>query len=107
MEKDTNQSITLDEFMTIVVPRLKPRNSREEIMKIFKLFDEDNTGKISFKNLKKVAKELGENISDNELRDLIQEADRDNDGLVTPEEFYRVMSKDNSDPLAEFDSDSD
>ena len=99
--------ITLDEFLTIVVPRLKPRNSKEEIMKIFRLFDEDNTGRISFKNLRKVAKDLGENISDAELKDLIGEADRDNDGLISPEDFYRVMSKDSNDPLAEFDSDSD
>ena len=28
-------------------------------MKIFKLFDEDGTGKISFKNIKKISQELG------------------------------------------------
>ncbi|CAI2381922.1 unnamed protein product [Moneuplotes crassus] len=105
--KDTSQQITLDEFFTIVTPRVKPRNSKEEIMKIFRLFDEDNTGKISFKNLRKIAKDLGEDISDAELKDLISEADRDNDGLITADDFYRVMSKDCNDPLVDFDSDSD
>lgn len=28
-------------------------------MKVFKLFDEDGTGKISFKNIKKISHELG------------------------------------------------
>lgn len=47
----------------------------EEIKRAFKLFDQDKSGKISFVDLKRVAKELGETISDQELQEMIDEAD--------------------------------
>lgn len=33
-----------------------------QIEKVFKLFDEDNTGYITFRNLKKICNDLGENL---------------------------------------------
>ena len=49
-------------------PRMAVKDTKEEILKAFKLFDDDETGKISFQNLKRVAKELGENLTDEELQ---------------------------------------
>lgn len=58
-----------------------------------RLFDDDETGKISFKNLKRVANELGENLTDEELQEMIDEADRDGDGEISQDEFLRIMKK--------------
>ena len=44
---------------------------------MFKLFDDDNSGTITFKNLQRVARELGETLTDDELQEMIDEADRD------------------------------
>ncbi|CAJ0968800.1 unnamed protein product [Ranitomeya imitator] len=73
--------------------RNSEKDSKEEIMKAFRLFDDDGTGKISFKNLKRVAKELGENLTDEELQEMIDEADRDGDGEINEQEFLRIMRK--------------
>lgn len=69
------------------------RDSKEEIAKVFALFDHEGTGKISFRDLKRVVTELGENIPDEELREMIEEADKDQDGFVVFEDFYKILKK--------------
>merc|ERR1712006_14585 len=84
---DTDGSGTIDfnEFLNMMTARMGDRDSREEIIKVFRLFDDDETQKISFKNLKRVAPELGQNMTDEELQEMIDEADRDGDGEISEE----------------------
>ena len=62
--KEIEDSLTFDEFCRIVAPQMPQRDTKEEVYKLFQVFDEDNTGQISFKNLKKMCMEVGENYSD-------------------------------------------
>lgn len=95
LDKDGKGVVTFEEFMEMMKVKMAERDPREEVAKAFRLFDDDGTGKISFKNLKRVAKELGEEIADEELHEMIEEADRDGDGEVNEEEFARIMRKTN------------
>ena len=93
--KDGNSTIDFEDFLKITETKMAERDPKEEMEKAFRLFDDDNTGKISFKNLKRVTQELGENINDEELQEMINEADRDGDGQVNLQEFLRIMKKSN------------
>ena len=94
---DQNGSGVIDygEFLDMMTQKMAERDPREEMIKAFRLFDDDETGKISFRNLKRVAKELGENMTDDEINEMIEEADRDGDGEISEEEFMRIMRKTN------------
>ena len=45
------------------------------------------------KNLRRVANEIGENMTDEELMEMITEADRDGDNEINQDEFLRIMKK--------------
>ena len=95
LDTEGNGVIDYNDFLDLMTVKMAERDPMEEMMKAFRLFDEDDTGKISFKNLKRVAKELGENMSDEEIQEMIDEADRDGDGEISDEEFFRIMKKTN------------
>jgi Ca2+-binding EF-hand superfamily protein len=63
------------------------------LKKVFSLFDDEKTNFVSLKNLRRVAKELGETMDDSELQEMIERADTDGDGLVSFDDFYNIMTK--------------
>eukprot|EP00629_Pelagomonadales_sp_RCC1024_P019355 CAMPEP_0119279338 /NCGR_PEP_ID=MMETSP1329-20130426/20615_1 /TAXON_ID=114041 /ORGANISM="Genus nov. species nov., Strain RCC1024" /LENGTH=146 /DNA_ID=CAMNT_0007279875 /DNA_START=44 /DNA_END=481 /DNA_ORIENTATION=- len=73
-------------YSQIMAERYAERDPEEEIMKAFQLFDHDGSGKISLKNMRHVARELGEDLADEELTAMIEEFDRDQDGEISQEE---------------------
>ncbi|XP_019338788.1 centrin-3 isoform X4 [Alligator mississippiensis] len=79
-DREATGKITFEDFNEVVTDWILDRDPQEEILKAFKLFDDDDSGKISLRNLRRVARELGENMTDEELRAMIEEFDKDGDG---------------------------
>eukprot|EP00815_Leptocylindrus_aporus_P008318 CAMPEP_0116068600 /NCGR_PEP_ID=MMETSP0322-20121206/11762_1 /TAXON_ID=163516 /ORGANISM="Leptocylindrus danicus var. apora, Strain B651" /LENGTH=202 /DNA_ID=CAMNT_0003555751 /DNA_START=23 /DNA_END=628 /DNA_ORIENTATION=- len=77
VDQDGSGTIDFDEFLDLMTTKVCQRDAKEEILKAFRLFDDDETGKITFRNLKRVANELGEAMTDEELQEMIDEADMD------------------------------
>lgn len=63
--------------------RVSTKDTKSDMRKIFALFDEEHTGFINLKSLKKVVKDLGDNIDEAELQEMIEKADLDKDGQVS------------------------
>merc|ERR1711988_1781033 len=65
VDNDGNGTIEFAEFLEMMTAKMGEKDTREDIEKVF---NDDNTNKISFRNLARVAEELGENIDDEELQ---------------------------------------
>ena len=95
IDKNGEGFLKFDDFMEIMTQKMIERDPIEEIKKAFKLICEEGHDKITLKSLKKVARELGENMSEDELTEMIEEADKDQDGEIGEEDFIRIMKKTN------------
>ncbi|KAH8071707.1 Ca2-binding protein [Aureococcus anophagefferens] len=72
IDKDNSGSIDFEEFLDMMTAKI-PATSRSATSR--------------------VAKELGETMSDAELMEMIERADTDQDGEISPDEFYGIMTK--------------
>ena len=93
MDHDGSGEIEFEEFLDMMTARISDKNTKEDLERVFKLFDDDRTDEITVDNLRRVAKELGEEISDEELNEIVMRADLDGDGKLTFDDFYQVIVK--------------
>merc|ERR1711869_43984 len=82
LDKDSDGTIDFEEFMLLMSGKMSEKDAKSDMLKAFKLFDVDGKGKISFKNLKAIAAELGESMSEGALQGMMDEADTDGDGAI-------------------------
>jgi len=77
-------------FVQVAAQRIAARNPEEEIFRAFELFDADNKGRIDLEDLRRVARELGEGLQEEELRAMIEEFDIRGDGGIDREAFLGI-----------------
>ncbi|KAF4675876.1 hypothetical protein FOL47_007117 [Perkinsus chesapeaki] len=85
-------TLDFNEFLEIMLEKMTEKDSKDEVQEAFCLF-RGESGKVSYDDLRAVAADLGEQIADEELNEMMQEADKDEDGLVSEEEFIRIILK--------------
>ena len=93
IDKDGSGQIDFPEFFSMMVTRPSDNETRDEVHKVFITYDIQKTGFIALKDLRKVAKDLGELTDDTILQEMIERADTDGDGVISEEEFYNLITK--------------
>merc|ERR1712224_329284 len=79
VDADGNGSIDFPEFLSLQARKMKDTDTEEEIIEAFKVFDRDGNGLISAAELRHVMCNLGEKLTDEEIDEMIREADVDGD----------------------------
>lgn len=66
-------------------------SARMELMRAFKLFDKNHSGRLTRRSLRDTATEIGEKLSDDAIKDMIMVADLEQKGYVTETDFVNFM----------------
>ena len=82
-----------NDFLNVMIDNDEDKVPENEMKKAFKILCEEGSDKITLKSLSKICTDLGEKISEEELQEMILEADKDQDEEVGDHEFLKIMQK--------------
>ncbi|XP_075989464.1 uncharacterized protein LOC142985278 [Anticarsia gemmatalis] len=91
VDKGDTGKLSFENFETAIMRKIMSQDTDGDIMKSFRLFDIDDTEHISFDNVKAVSKILGCYLTDEEIEEMIDDADKDFDGYINVQEFMKMI----------------
>lgn len=93
VDDDGSGEIEFPEFLRLMASKLQDTDSIEEMREAFLVFDRDKSGSVTASELKHVMNNLGEQVTDEEVEEMIQEADADGDGELSFDDFLQFIQK--------------
>ncbi|CAF4963061.1 unnamed protein product [Rotaria sp. Silwood1] len=91
VDKNGNQRLDFQEFIAFMSKHWHERDQEAELREAFRLFDRDNSGYITISELKQVMLNMGEKLNQEELEDMMREADVNKDGKLDYQEFVQKL----------------
>lgn len=97
IDSDGSGELEFDEFLTLAARFLVEEDTeamQEELREAFRLYDKEGNGYINVSDLREILRALEDNMSEDELDEMIAEIDTDGSGTVDFDEFMEVMTGD-------------
>ncbi|KAL5271754.1 hypothetical protein ACHWQZ_G000080 [Mnemiopsis leidyi] len=90
-DDDNNGSVDFEEFLLLMSKKMSMLDIDQELLEAFSVFDKDGNGFIDQDELTNVLASLGEDLDEEQVKEMMRQADKDGDGLVSFEEFKDIM----------------
>lgn len=88
-----SDEVTFDMFLEIVSLKMSTRDRGSEVDRAFALFDPNATGRITVHDLRRVAKLLNEDIKEQDLLDMLEQAGATSSDGIGKSQFEEVMAR--------------
>merc|ERR1712045_173530 len=95
MDEDDSGTVDFEEFVILMKKKSADDEFDDDIEQAFKVFDTKNDGVICAEELMSVMVSLGNPRTMDEIKEMIAEEDPDGDGVITKDEFTKMLDKNN------------
>jgi len=91
-DKNNTGQLDFDGYLNIILNKLAERPSQPDLEKAFRLFDHQGKKTVDTADLRRIADQIGEQIEDDEIADMVYHADTSGTGQVSPQDFFKIVT---------------
>ena len=92
MDEDEDGELIFEEFITLMATLMHQEENTDEFIEAFDTIDSDGTGRIPLSVVKHILEGIAENVSFDMVDCLLEEIDKDDDGLVSMDDLKRFLA---------------
>jgi len=91
IDQDGTGFIGLDEFIILARRKIQEDEDERELKEIFRVLDKEKRGEVNTSELRWILKSLGDDLTEDDIDDMIADVDTDGSGWVDYDEFSKLM----------------
>jgi len=94
IDKEGTGYIEFEEFCSIVRKKMQDDEDERELREMFRILDKEKRGEVNTNELRWILKNLGDDLTEADIDDMIADVDTDGSGWVDYNEFHKLMMSD-------------